>query len=367
MIKIPFDAIQGQVNGSQHITKGLELLESLTSSLVIPNNVIPLISGGAVRDVFFRNATPHDVDIFFVLDDRSMIYHNSWLDDLSNSLYRNILLWLEDQNIEWTSLLLSDDEDIFAQYQGSDERLGFNDIIQFTFDGIVIQLMIPSRVLRISTLSERFPVMCRFFLNQDGLFTTKPAALSQALPHPVVTSDTDFRYVKKKWPNTVYFNYNTVVEMTSDVVYRVLSEDSVSPLHQMNADLETRVWLPGGSQGSKIDSFLRSKFPLLTSDWSSRTASEVTGSNYTQGLVDGDNNNQSVSFSPSLSGNVVNSPSRRESMEEVRSLLAEATRNGVFETPDHPARVTQNRPDSVWFRSNWGTSRGINTGFLSNR
>lgn len=64
MIKIPLSELNLQEG--EALSVGLDLIRNLIRDNVVPDGIYPVIAGGAIRDTFFQNRTPNDVDIFLV-------------------------------------------------------------------------------------------------------------------------------------------------------------------------------------------------------------------------------------------------------------------------------------------------------------
>lgn len=129
MITIPISnpSVQAKINRSEHLSVGMDLIRQWTRDLAIPDGVVPLIAGGAVRDVFFKGTTPHDVDFFFGRDGITTTPSTAGVDTKNN-----LMEWLEDNEIVVTSL----STEARAEY---DQNGLFIDIVEFTYMGLRCQ------------------------------------------------------------------------------------------------------------------------------------------------------------------------------------------------------------------------------------
>ena len=216
MITVPFlGCVQRKAEDSAHLSNGLELIDSWIDGLTIPNGVVPIIAGGAVRDVMFKNTLPHDIDIFFVSSGNPIAFSRT---DAASLLIENIRMWLEDQEINWRSLSSRER----AEYESSGSA--FVDIIEFTRDGFTYQLMLPESIPQMDTLIDRFPVMCKFALNTEGLYFTLPSYAAMLSEVPVGYNQRDYRYLTKKYDGQPVSMFNDVNHLYYTVISRKCQE-----------------------------------------------------------------------------------------------------------------------------------------------
>lgn len=218
MIKVEFNEIvQDKVDRSTHLTAGLSLIKSWTDSLVMPDNVVPIIAGGAVRDVFFKDTVPHDVDIFFVSGTDAQLPPR---EVLSNVLLQNLLLWFEDQEIDWRSLTRQQRE----EYDNAGNQNSYVEIFEFESEGITYQLMIPSSVPTLDGLLDRFPVMCKVAINHEGLYFTLPGFAAMTADRPVGYNQRDYSYLRKKHENEEVYLFNDVNHLFNALVHKLWTD-----------------------------------------------------------------------------------------------------------------------------------------------
>lgn len=216
MITIPFlGHVQRKVEDSAHLSNGLELIDIWVNGLTIPNGVVPVIAGGAVRDVIFKNTLPHDIDIFFVSSGNPIAFSRT---DAASLLIENIRMWLEDQEINWRSLSARER----AEYESSGSA--FIDIIEFTRDGFTYQLILPESIPQMDTLIDSFPVMCKFALNTEGLYFTLPSYAAMLSEVPVGYNQRDYRYLTKKYDGQPISMFNDVNHLYYTVISRKCQE-----------------------------------------------------------------------------------------------------------------------------------------------
>lgn len=238
MIKVPFSgSVQNKVESSSHLTAGLALIKSWTDSLVIPDHIVPIIAGGAVRDVFFKDTIPHDIDIFFVSGTDARTPPR---DVLGNRLLENLLLWFEDQDITWRSLTRQQR----VEYQGNQQA--YSEIFEFEMEGITYQLMVPSSVPSMDGLIDRFPVMCKVALNHEGLYFTLPGFAAMSYNIPVGYNLTDYNYLCKKHEDEEVSLFGDVTHMFNIVVNKLWSDlGHVTRTHRINSNVAYSAALVG--------------------------------------------------------------------------------------------------------------------------
>lgn len=211
MITIPNSYISSTVLGSEHLTKGLSLIESWITDLAIPDRISPVIAGGAVRDVFFKNQTPHDIDIFFTI---SGAVPASRRREVGLETYQRVMEWLEDQEITTTSLSV----ERRREYEGDTQYL---DIIEIEWQGIPVQLMFPEYPSNINTLMDSFPMMCKGMLGREALYFPLTGYAAMSFELPVSMSGRDWNYVCKKYPGQSVAHFATTSEMSSYIAHRL--------------------------------------------------------------------------------------------------------------------------------------------------
>lgn len=220
MITIPFlGRVQRKIEDSAPLSDGLDLIDVWTDGLTIPDGVVPIIAGGAVRDAIFKNTLPHDIDIFFVSSsDVSTFNRNA----SALLLAENIRMWLEDQNIDWRSLSAAER----ADYETSGNV--FIDIIEFSRNGFTYQVMLPESVPQMDTLIDRFPVMCKFALNNSGLYCTLPSYAAMLSEVPVGYNQRDYRYLTKKYDGELVTMFNDVHHLFNSLISRKMQQLELS-------------------------------------------------------------------------------------------------------------------------------------------
>lgn len=207
-----------RIENSEHLNAGFSLIQRLKSDLVIPDGILPIIAGGAVRDVVLKNTTPHDVDIFFI---KTAVINQTTeqAQEESLQLKDQILTWLESENISWVSRRQSRD------YVGSSQT--YLEIAEFVLDGITFQLMIPEYIQLADQLLSRFPTSC-YCAATEGKFLVSPQSwVSNKIGNSVIISSTDSQYVDKKYPNDPYVDFVNVYSMYAYFLGRM---EAASPL-----------------------------------------------------------------------------------------------------------------------------------------
>lgn len=213
MINIPVTHIQSKIDASTHLTVGRSLIDQMTDNGAICNGVVPIIFGGAVRDVIFKDVVPHDVDIFLA---RGNGFGRQT--DTPAQIKEDIALWLEDRGIEWRSLI----SERAAHYASSD--LTLYEIFDFVFEGINIQIILTDAIHNIDTLSDNFPSMCRFALSTEYLHFTPISFATTLSDRPVVATARDARYAFVKYPNEPVYQFYGTTEMYATMIRRYTAD-----------------------------------------------------------------------------------------------------------------------------------------------
>lgn len=211
MINIPIDFVRTKMEASPHIVAGRNLIERLISDNIVPDNIHPIIAGGAVRDVFFKNQTPHDVDIFLARPYNAQAF-NVIGEDSVTLFIEDFVCWADDNEVELRRLTQEERED----YNGGNS-IEIVEIFELSWMDQTIQIMF-NRTTSLTTVCDSFPIMARFFLSKDFLHFTRNSYLSIQLQHPVVVSPRDMRYVAKKYPNSTVHAFVNVGEMAAAVI-----------------------------------------------------------------------------------------------------------------------------------------------------
>lgn len=212
MLKIPVDNafVAEKITNSPHIVAGRNLIERLIEDRIVPDGFYPVISGGVVRDVFFKEQTPHDVDIFIArssttgspMDNRTQTQRN----DDTALFIEDFVCWADDNEVELRRLTQEERE----EYDGS--ALSIIEIFEFTWMDQTIQIMFNIPV-SIAHLCDHFPIMARFFLTKEELLFTLNSFMAIQFPVPVVVTSRDIRYAAKKWPSSSVYAFTNTTEL----------------------------------------------------------------------------------------------------------------------------------------------------------
>ena len=261
MIILPLTAVQDKIDASEHLTKGLELIRTLTSELVIPDFIVPVIAGGAVRDAVFKDDTPHDIDIFFCYDGSGGAITSSSLRTKAVDTYDNMKLWFEDNGIETRSLSR---ETVLEYVNGTGQH--YLDIIEFTLDGIVYQMMFNRDPQGLGRTLDEFPSMCRFAIAPQGLFFTFVSMATTLSDLPVATSERDLHYVIKKYPGERFLPFEGTGDMTSIITQRYSAVNNIDMLDVTVPAVNSTRWSSYNrllnSSANVLRRIIRSKFGL---------------------------------------------------------------------------------------------------------
>lgn len=209
MIKIPLSELNLQEG--EALSVGLDLIRNLIRDNVVPDGIYPVIAGGAIRDTFFQNRTPNDVDIFLVQGGLrwNTRQENSPANVSNAALFLdNFLSWTESKGLQVTSRLVQPVNG--TTY--ADELFTFQEILEVEIDEVKIQMMI-NLPLDMDTLSRRFPMICQGFMTLGNMYVSNEGLFAMAYTDsiPVVTSR-EMKYVHKKWPEATVAVYSSSTE-----------------------------------------------------------------------------------------------------------------------------------------------------------
>lgn len=209
MIKIPLSELNLQEG--EALSVGLDLIRNLIRDNVVPDGIYPVIAGGAIRDTFFQNRTPNDVDIFLVQGGFrwNTRQENSPANVGNAALFLdNFLSWTESKGLQVTSRLAQPITG--ATY--ADALFIFQEILEIEIDEVKIQMMI-NLPLDMNTLCGRFPMICQGFMTLDDMYVSDEGlfAMSYTRDIPVVSSR-EMKYVHKKWPEATVAVYSSSTE-----------------------------------------------------------------------------------------------------------------------------------------------------------
>lgn len=209
MIKIPLSELNLQEG--EALSVGLDLIRNLIRDNVVPDGIYPVIAGGAIRDTFFQNRTPNDVDIFLVQGGfRWNTRQENSPANVSNAalFLDNFLSWTENKGLQVTSRLAQPITG--ATY--ADNLFIFQEILEIEIDEVKIQMMI-NLPLDMNTLCGRFPMICQGFMTLDDMYVSDEGlfAMSYTRDIPVVSSR-EMKYVHKKWPEATVAVYSSSTE-----------------------------------------------------------------------------------------------------------------------------------------------------------
>lgn len=209
MIKIPLSELNLQEG--EALSVGLDLIRNLIRDNVVPDGIYPVIAGGAIRDTFFQNRTPNDVDIFLVQGGLrwNTRQENSPANVGNAALFLdNFLSWTESKGLQVTSRLVQPvNGTTYAE-----ALFTFQEILEIEIDQVKIQMMI-NLPLDMDTLSRRFPMICQGFMTLGNLYVSNEGlfAMSYTRDIPVVSSR-EMKYVHKKWPEATVAVYSSPTE-----------------------------------------------------------------------------------------------------------------------------------------------------------
>lgn len=261
MLILPLTSVQDKIDASEHLTKGLELIRTLTSELVIPDFIVPVIAGGAVRDAIFKDDTPHDIDIFFCYDSAGGSITSSALRTKAVDTYDNMKLWFEDNDITTRSLSR---ERITDYVNGTGQH--YLDIIEFTLNGITYQMMFNQDPQGLGRTLDEFPTMCRFALAPQGLFFTFVSMATTLTDTHMACSQRDLHYITKKYPGERFIPFEGTGDMTSITVQRYASQNNMPMLDLAIPGTQTSFTNYNrlmNSSANLLRRIIRAKFGLL--------------------------------------------------------------------------------------------------------
>lgn len=209
MIKIPLSELNLQEG--EALSVGLDLIRNLIRDNVVPDGIYPVIAGGAIRDTFFQNRTPNDVDIFLVQGGFrwNTRQENNPANVMNAALFLdNFLSWTESKGLQTTSRLVQP----VSGTTYAEALFTFQEILEVEIDEVKIQMMI-NLPLDMDTLSGRFPMICQGFMTLDDMYVSNEGMFAMAYTNdiPVVTSR-DMKYVHKKWPEATVAVYSSSTE-----------------------------------------------------------------------------------------------------------------------------------------------------------
>lgn len=209
MIKIPLSELNLQEG--EALSVGLDLIRNLIRDNVVPDGIYPVIAGGAIRDTFFQNRTPNDVDIFLVQGGfRWNTRQENSPANVSNAalFLDNFLSWTESKELQVTSRLVQP----INGTTYTDALFTFQEILEIEIDEVKIQMMI-NLPLDMDTLSRRFPMICQGFMTLGYMYVSNEGLFAMAYTDsiPVVTSR-EMKYVHKKWPEATVAVYSSSTE-----------------------------------------------------------------------------------------------------------------------------------------------------------
>lgn len=266
MITTELSNIQGLISSNAKLSVGVDFLRLMRTEglLEASKGLFPAICGGAVRNGLFTGREINDIDVFLFRDSRSPAYQGG-LDTTTALLHeltevrQNILSWLEDQEIEWQSLL----SDAASAYFGSQQ---FLEIVQFVWREVTIQIMIPtSRHLSngIDHLMRTMPLYSAVALTMDYVRVYDLALANYCLPRNqyFVGTERDIPYLRHKFPGGVYLPVSGSREASVAALSFFIES---APLADINMNDSQMMGI--NSTNSLLKRAYKSKFPDLTDD-----------------------------------------------------------------------------------------------------
>ena len=210
MITTELSNIEGTISSNAKLSTGMDFMRLMRSEglLEASKGLFPVICGGAVRDGLFTGREINDIDIFLFRDHRSPLVSET-IGDLHVAMAdvrQNVLAWLEDMEIEHQSLL----SDRASAYFGSQQ---FLDIIQFVWNNVTIQIMIPlGNCLQsgVDGVMRTMPLYSAVALTLNYLRVYDLALANYCMPrnHYLVGTERDVPYLRNKFPNGVLIPVN---------------------------------------------------------------------------------------------------------------------------------------------------------------
>ena len=279
MITIPFEVIESRVLANEKLSKGVDLIKELTSQLIIPNGIVPVICGGAVRDVLVKGTDPNDIDIFFVRGEGDI---TSRREEVFSLLRDNLYLWLEDNEIEWNSLLRQSNYEEFSPAQ-------YSDIVNFEKDGVQFQLMVPTTSKALDTLCDGFPAMCRLALSTTGFHFSAIGLAAANYDLPVMLNSRDARYCAKKYPGQNVYTFvsgneclmNFICQITASGILRTHQIPTLDPSSFLS-EVE-REWPRANALSDRFREWVRSEYNYVSGNLDNTAVIRQLGGNHSQG------------------------------------------------------------------------------------
>lgn len=239
--------LSSRIGRSESLSTGMDFLRLMDEQSLLTGGVESAIVGGAVRDVLFHNTTPNDIDIFLY---KASVGNNmspslrAALQDVDFELAReNIILWLEDQEIEYTSLI----SDRAAEYFGGNR---FLEILDFNWRDKHFQIMIPSEghsaIGRgLDWLLGTMPTYSKLCLTLDYFYASNAGVACQFMAEKPLCIETDIMYLRNKFPNERYIRFSN----STDLVFHSLRNHVLS---QPISSLQRGVMPPRGNTPSDL-------------------------------------------------------------------------------------------------------------------
>lgn len=229
MIKIPLSELNLQEG--EALSVGLDLIRNLIRDNVVPDGIYPVIAGGAIRDTFFQNRTPNDVDIFLVQGGLrwNTRQENSPANVGNAALFLdNFLSWTESKGLQVTSRLIQP----VSGTTYAEALFTFQEILEIEIDQVKIQMMI-NLPLDMDTLSRRFPMICQGFMTLNDMYVSNEGLFAMAYTDsiPVVTGR-EMKYVYKKWPEATVAVYSSSTEYMH-LAMGAFGEPEVYPISEL--------------------------------------------------------------------------------------------------------------------------------------
>lgn len=196
------ESIPTLLAGNARLATGLDFLNLIRESSVVERftGLSPMIVGGAVRDVLFEGNNPNDIDIFFYRNDSVPTTQRIINQQLQNAR-EDLLLWLEDQDIAYESLL----SDAAANYFGGNR---FLDILSFEWRGVNIQVMIPQNYLNLASnqrsLLKDMPLSAGAGITLENIVFLDTFLCCNEMRHNNIypaPRNMDVQYYRRKRPN----------------------------------------------------------------------------------------------------------------------------------------------------------------------
>lgn len=204
------ERIQTLINGNEKLSTGMAFLQLMEEQQILTGGVESAIVGGAVRDVFFHNQNPNDIDVFLYRARVAPLMSRNYVQyvrDIDFGRAREeILMWLEDQDIEHESLL----SERAAEYFGGQR---FLDILSFEWNGVNIQIMIPNGDMNTSPLGldgllDTMPTYSKLCLTLDTFASTNAGFASQFLEEKPLCITADIAYLRNKFPDERFIRFS---------------------------------------------------------------------------------------------------------------------------------------------------------------